>query len=138
MRGNPNSSSFVFDPFVGTGSLLLTSAHYGSHVIGSDINYNVMMAKGKSARMGQGDRNSNETLFGSLEHFNLENKYIGAAIIDNNINPWRECSTGWFDAIITDPPYGVREKCEKVKGCKIELAEKYQNYHFQFEIVIFE
>ena len=79
-----------------------------------------MMAKGKSARMGQGDRNSNETLFGSLEHFNLENKYIGAAIIDNNINPWRECSTGWFDAIITDPPYGVREKCEKVEGCKIQ------------------
>ena len=109
-----DSSSFVFDPFVGTGSLLLTSAHYGSHVIGSDINYNVMMAKGKSARMGQGDRNSNETLFGSLEHFNLEKKYIGAAIIDNNINPWRECSSGWFDAIITDPPYGVREKCEKV------------------------
>ena len=42
------------------------------------------------------------------------NKYIGAAIIDNNINPWRQSAGGWFDAIITDPPYGVREKCEKV------------------------
>jgi len=108
------SGSFVFDPFVGSGSLLLTSAHYGSMCLGSDINYNVMMAQGKSARMGQGDRKPEETLRGSLAHFELENKYIGAAIIDNNVNPWRTCTTGWFDAVITDPPYGVREKCEKV------------------------
>ena len=47
-----------------------------------------MMARGKSARVGQGERKSNETLRGSLEHFNLEQKYIGAAIIDNNVNPW--------------------------------------------------
>lgn len=107
--------SFVFDPFVGSGSLLLTSAHYGAMCLGSDINYNVMMALGKSARMGQGDRKPEETLRGSLAHFGLENAYIGAAIIDNNINPWRcNADSGWFDAIITDPPYGVREKCEKV------------------------
>ena len=62
----------------------------------------------------QGDRKPEETLRGSLAHFGLGEKYVGAAIIDNNINPWRKCPTGWFDAIITDPPYGVREKCEKV------------------------
>ena len=26
----------------------------------------------------------------------------------------RTTTSGWFDAIITDPPYGVREKCEKI------------------------
>ena len=52
--GKIDAGSFVFDPFVGSGSLLLTSAHYGSMCLGSDINYNVMMALGKSARMGQG------------------------------------------------------------------------------------
>ena len=39
-------------------------------------------------------------------------------VIDNNINPWRTIDDGWFDAIITDPPYGVREKCEKIGTSK--------------------
>ena len=47
-----------------------------------------MMSRGKSARVGQGMRKSNETLFGSLEHFNLQNRYIDGLIIDNNVNPW--------------------------------------------------
>ena len=34
-------------------------------------------------------------------------------------NTLRRCSSsGWFDAIITDPPYGVREKSEKVGTSK--------------------
>ena len=39
-------------------------------------------------------------------------------VIDNNVNPWRGIDGGWFDAIITDPPYGVREKSEKVGTSK--------------------
>jgi len=111
-------NSFVFDPFVGTGSMLLTSAHFGAMVLGSDISWNVMMARGKSARVGQGMRKANETLYGALEQFNLQDKMIDGLIIDNNANPWRKNSEGWFDAIITDPPYGVREKSEKVGTSK--------------------
>lgn len=28
---------FIYDPFAGTGSMLLTSAHFGAYVVGSDI-----------------------------------------------------------------------------------------------------
>lgn len=112
------AGSLVFDPFCGTGSMLLTSAHFQSMVIGSDISWNVMMAKGKSARMGQENRKPNETLRGALEGFDLGDKCVDSLVIDNNINPWRRIDDGWFDAIITDPPYGVREKCEKVGTSK--------------------
>ena len=61
-----------------------------SMCLGSDINYNVMMAQGKSARMGQGDRKPEETLRGSLAHFGLENKYIGAAIIGKEASTCQE------------------------------------------------
>jgi tRNA (guanine10-N2)-methyltransferase len=36
----------IFDPFVGTGSLLVGAAHYGAHVLGADLDYNVIHSKG--------------------------------------------------------------------------------------------
>lgn len=34
---------FFYDPFAGTGSMLLTSAHFGAHVIGSDIGERLLL-----------------------------------------------------------------------------------------------
>ncbi len=34
--------SIVWDPFVGTGSIIVAAAHYGAHVYGSDIDYRVL------------------------------------------------------------------------------------------------
>jgi tRNA G10 N-methylase Trm11 len=36
----------VFDPFVGSGSLLVGSAFFGAHVLGADLDYNLLHAKG--------------------------------------------------------------------------------------------
>lgn len=36
----------VFDPFVGTGSLLVACAHYGAYIMGADIDYLLLHAKG--------------------------------------------------------------------------------------------
>ena len=48
----PNTLSC--DPFVGTGSLLIAAAHFGSYVIGGDISYKILHAQGKSSRRGAG------------------------------------------------------------------------------------
>lgn len=56
--------------------------------MGSDISWNIMMARGKSARVGQGMREANETLYGALEQFSLQHKFIDGLIVDNNVNPW--------------------------------------------------
>ena len=48
--GLVSSSSFVFDPFVGTGSLLLAAAHHGAFVAGVDIDYKCVHGIGKSSR----------------------------------------------------------------------------------------
>ena len=39
-------NQIVFDPFVGSGSLLVSSAHYGAHVIGAELDFNVLHARG--------------------------------------------------------------------------------------------
>lgn len=40
----------VFDPFVGTGGLLIASAHFGAYVYGTDIDYNTVHGLGKASR----------------------------------------------------------------------------------------
>ena len=44
------SSSFVFDPFVGTGSLIVAAARHGAFVAGTDIDYKCIHGVGKSSR----------------------------------------------------------------------------------------
>ena len=36
----------VFDPFVGSGSLLVGSAFFGAHVLGADLDFNLLHARG--------------------------------------------------------------------------------------------
>ena len=48
-------NTLTCDPFVGTGSLLISAAHFGSYVVGADICYNILHAKGKSSRQGAGE-----------------------------------------------------------------------------------
>ncbi|RVE62468.1 hypothetical protein OJAV_G00157260 [Oryzias javanicus] len=74
-------NDLVFDPFVGTGSLLVACSHFGAYVCGTDIDYNTIHGKGRSSRKNQKK----------------------AAL---------------FDAIITDPPYGIRESTRKTGSYK--------------------
>lgn len=50
----------VFDPFVGTGSCLIPAAHFGGHVIGSDIDWRVLVR-------GKGDENDPTNLFSNFK-----------------------------------------------------------------------
>ncbi|XP_022359607.1 tRNA (guanine(10)-N2)-methyltransferase homolog isoform X4 [Enhydra lutris kenyoni] len=41
-HGKVKENDIVFDPFVGTGGLLIASAHFGAYVYGTDIDYNTV------------------------------------------------------------------------------------------------
>ncbi|KAK4134074.1 tRNA guanosine-2'-O-methyltransferase [Trichocladium antarcticum] len=97
----------VYDPFVGTGSFPIACAQFGAVTFGSDID-------GRSIR---GDEKK-KTLRGNFEQYGLLAGLGGMFTADLTNSPIRRAplrhdgdgATGRiFDAIVCDPPYGVRE-----------------------------
>nr|CAB3267256.1 tRNA (guanine(10)-N2)-methyltransferase homolog [Phallusia mammillata] len=105
------------DPFVGSGSLLVSAAHFGSHIIGGDISYNILHARGKSSRKGAGWRKRDETLRNCLSEYGLEKYFVDVLLSDAANHAWKT-KKELFDSIITDPPYGIREACSRVGSKK--------------------
>ncbi|KAJ2947312.1 hypothetical protein O0L34_g17025 [Tuta absoluta] len=102
----------VYDPFVGSGSLLVASAHFGGHVWGSDIDYMMLHARTRPTRVGQKVRTKEESIRGNMKQYGIQSAYLDVVVSDFSRPLWREGLQ--FDAIITDPPYGVREPNEKI------------------------
>jgi tRNA (guanine10-N2)-methyltransferase len=89
----------VYDPFVGTGSFPVACAQFGAVAFGSDID-------GRSIR-GDGGKRS---LRGNFAQYGIEGLLGGVFAADLTNTPVRAASpTRLFDAIVCDPPYGVRE-----------------------------
>jgi len=88
----------VLDPFAGTCSLLLAAAVLGAHVIASDIDGRMMRGK---AKKGQ-----EVAVLGSAKQYGVEDQFLGFICSDISQHPWR--GKRLLDAIIADPPYGVR------------------------------
>ncbi|KAK8316847.1 hypothetical protein V6Z12_A13G070600 [Gossypium hirsutum] len=98
----------VYDPFVGTGSILVSAAHFGAMTMGADIDIRVV-------RDGRGpDRN----VWSNFKQYGLPMP-IALLRADNNLPPWRPGLKEVFDAIICDPPYGVRAGGRKSGGRKL-------------------
>ncbi|CAD6568045.1 MAG: hypothetical protein CYPHOPRED_002304 [Cyphobasidiales sp. Tagirdzhanova-0007] len=103
----------VYDPFVGTGSMLYTSAFFGSRVMGSDIDgRHIRGKKGKS-------------VFDGATQYNVRDGILDCFISDLTQSPLRR--GGFLDAIITDPPYGVRAGAKRL-GRKDESKLKTEPY----------
>ncbi|KAM9806834.1 tRNA (guanine(10)-N(2))-methyltransferase TRMT11 isoform 1-T1 [Syngnathus typhle] len=128
----------VFDPFVGTGSLLVACSHFGAYVCGSDIDYNTIHGKGRSSRKDQKWRGPDENIRANLRQYGSEKLYVDVMVSDASKPVWRE--NALFDAIITDPPYGIRESTrrtgsqrESAKAAECVYAESHvpvsQSYH---------
>ena len=105
----------VYDPFAGTGSFLITSSHFGAMAFGSDID-------GRALR-GKGGR----SILSNFHQYNLVSAFGDTFVSDLTNTPLRAVpgvNKRIFDAIVCDPPYGVREglkvlgskKPERVKG----------------------
>jgi len=91
----------MYDPFVGTGSMAYTTAHFGSFFFGSDIDGRQIRGKGKSPG-----------IIDAANQYGVASKIIDLCTFDVTQNPWR-CG-GIFDAIVTDPPYGVRAGAKRI------------------------
>lgn len=106
-QGLAQSGKFVYDPFVGTGSIIIAAAHFGAMTMGADIDIRVV-------RDGKGpDRN----VWSNFKQYGLPMPSLIRA--DNNLPAWRPGLKEVFDAIICDPPYGVRAGGRKSGGRKL-------------------
>eukprot|EP00039_Didymoeca_costata_P007286 m.98149 g.98149 ORF g.98149 m.98149 type:complete len:457 (+) comp13625_c0_seq8:105-1475(+) len=106
----------VFDPFVGTGSLLYASAHFGSFVSGTDLNRTLLHGRGNTSRAKTEIkwRLKDENMLATFAQYGTQGRFLGVCVADQSKPPWaRHCL---FDSIITDPPYGIREGAKKDKG----------------------
>ena len=88
--------SIVIDPFVGTGSILLSCALRGAYCVGTDIDIRVLRGKG-----------ANQTVFSNFQQYGLPRPEL---IRSDNALYHRHYRTDHplYDAIVTDPPYGIR------------------------------
>jgi tRNA (guanine10-N2)-methyltransferase len=101
----------VYDPFTGTGSMAYTVAHFGAQMFGSDIDGRQM--RGKEQKPG---------VLRAAAQYGVASRIIDLCTFDVTNNPWR-CGS-LFDAIVTDPPYGVRAGAKRL-GRKKAPTEKH-------------
>ncbi|KAI9816417.1 MAG: hypothetical protein M1832_005084 [Thelocarpon impressellum] len=94
----------VYDPFLGTGSFPVACAHHGAFALGSDID-------GRCVR-GKGDGHD---VAGNFRQYGLEGTWLDGFVADLTNSPVR--AGRWLDAVVCDPPYGVREGL-KVLGAR--------------------
>lgn len=85
----------VLDPFCGTGSILVSCARLGARAIGSDLNIQVL--RGKDGR----------NISSNFSQYRLPQP-LGVLRADLIHSPYRQ-TRPWVDAIVCDPPYGIKE-----------------------------
>ncbi|EGO00079.1 hypothetical protein SERLA73DRAFT_21340, partial [Serpula lacrymans var. lacrymans S7.3] len=111
-QAQASPSKLVYDPFIGTGSMAYTTAYFGAHVYGSDIDGRQMRGKVPG-------------ILRAAAQYGVADKIIDLCTFDVTKNPWR-CGE-LFDVIITDPPYGVRAGAKRL-GRKKEREPKQQPF----------
>lgn len=94
--------TYVMDPFVGTGGILVASAHFGAVTLGMDIDMRIL--KGTTGVIQDG-RNP----LTNFEQYGLKSPDL----IRGDMNKLNLRPGVMFDAIITDPPYGLRAGARK-------------------------
>ena len=86
----------IYDPFVGTGSFLVTAAEFGGITIGSDIDFLTLKGKGPKRRLKD-----------NFDYYKDSLQFTDVLCMDFTNNAFRKNLT--FGSIVCDPPYGVRE-----------------------------
>eukprot|EP01065_Artemidia_motanka_P036656 TRINITY_DN44616_c0_g1_i1.p1 TRINITY_DN44616_c0_g1~~TRINITY_DN44616_c0_g1_i1.p1 ORF type:complete len:571 (+),score=222.33 TRINITY_DN44616_c0_g1_i1:68-1714(+) len=107
--GCVQKGSWVWDPFCGTGSTLVSCAHYGAAVWGSDLDGRRM---GSTADGGILD-NCTQYGFQPAELLRLDVSQCAM---------WRPES---LDCMVCDPPYGRRESNKKIDSAKQDRIDRF-------------
>jgi tRNA (guanine10-N2)-methyltransferase len=109
-----------WDPFAGTGGFLVTAAHFGAMVLGSDIDGRALRGKDPKARANfiepkRGPKRKVEAkrqwnVFSNFEQYGLMSKWLDGFSADVTNTPVRGGGAKrWVDGMMCDPPYGIRE-----------------------------
>lgn len=93
----------VFDPFVGTGSLLVSAAKWGGYVLGADIDYMMVHARCRPSRISQKIREKDESIRANLKQYGCADRYMDVVVADFSNPLWHPRIS--FDCIITDRGY---------------------------------
>jgi tRNA (guanine10-N2)-methyltransferase len=108
--GQVQKSHVVLDPFVGTGSILLACALRGAHCIGTDIDIRVLRGK-----------NPHQNVFANFRQYQLPRPELIRS--DNGIYHRHFVNhLPLYDAILCDPPYGIRAGARKSGSKKSEVV----------------
>lgn len=99
---------FIYDPFMGTGSTAYPVTHFGALMFGSDIDGRQMRGTGTPPGVIR-----------AATQYDTACRIVDLCTFDVTRHPWR-CG-GLFDAIVTDPPYGVRAGAKRL-GRKRHLS----------------
>jgi tRNA (guanine10-N2)-methyltransferase len=107
LSGLVTPSSYVCDPFVGTGSILFTAAVMGATTVGMDIDVRVLKGRKKGV-----------DVFSNFDKFSLPRPDIFRMdfSMHSRVLGGRGGLGGTDDAIITDPPYGIRAGARRIDG----------------------
>lgn len=121
--GLADLGSFIYDPFVGTGSFLYTCSYFGAYTMGSDIDGRQMRGKAKSSTKNRGPKYVKDTqllddsqefpsIFTNVKQYGLNGLVLDCLVFDMANHPFSDRLK--LSAIVTDPPYGVRAGAKKL------------------------
>jgi len=124
--------SSVLDPFCGTGSLLLAASHYGARTLGCDLDRRVFGDRCKGH-----DRNLLQYNLGPRPSELMQNDMA------QSVNLWSNASlrSGIVDAVISDPPYGIRAGSKKASPPalgKNQITDPYSTEFYDTTDILFD
>ncbi|KAL1695610.1 hypothetical protein GGG16DRAFT_45197 [Schizophyllum commune] len=122
-----SSGKLMYDPFMGTGSMAYPVAHFGAMMFGSDIDGRQMRGKGLPCKT--------PGVYRAAEQYGVAQRIMDLCTFDMTWNPWRRGAL--FDAIVTDPPYGVRAGAKRL-GRKKEMTDERKALHFERQAALQE
>jgi len=116
---------FVLDPFFGTGGLIIPSAHFGAVTFGGELDMRVLQGYGVGRYNPQSKFEITEkraNIWTNFRQYGLQRPEI--LRMDSSKTPFRKGEI--FDAIICDPPYGIRAMVREMG-----MREKTKNKYFR-------
>lgn len=111
-QAHARPGALVLDPFCGTASILVGCAAFGARVLGADLDARYLVGKGEG-----------RTIHANFAQYGLTPP-VGLLRADfaEEADCWRRLP--FLDAVVCDPPYGVRASSKKLADGAAELLHE--------------